>query len=95
MSRLRLSSHKLLIERGIWLKIAHNVRLCDECNVLEDEYHVICICKRYTQLSDKYIITYYIKKPSMFKYVQHISCVYKTDIYIARAIHICLVYICD
>ena len=41
MSRLRMSSHTLLIERGTWLKIPPNVRLCDECNVLEDEYHVM------------------------------------------------------
>ena len=44
MTRLRLSSHKLMIERGRWLNILPKDRLCTLCNKLEDEFHVICEC---------------------------------------------------
>ena len=36
MTKIRLSSHKLLIERGRWLNILHKDRLCTLCNKLED-----------------------------------------------------------
>ena len=42
MTRLRLSSHKLMIEGGRWLNILPKDRLCTLCNKLEDEFHVIC-----------------------------------------------------
>ena len=40
LTKLRLSSHKLLIERGRWLSILHKDKLCTLCNKLEDEFHV-------------------------------------------------------
>ena len=40
LTKLRLSSHKLLIERGRWLNILHKDKLCTLCNKLEDEFHV-------------------------------------------------------
>jgi len=43
LTRLRLSSHHLKIETSRWHKphpIARNKRLCQMCNVLEDEYHL-------------------------------------------------------
>ena len=48
-------------------------RLCSECHVLEDEYHVICVCSRYTDLRNKFIKQYYVEKPSMFKFIQLIN----------------------
>ena len=36
MTKMRLSSHELLIERGRWLNILHKDRLCTLCNKLED-----------------------------------------------------------
>ena len=53
LCRLRLSSHRLLIE------------LIE----IEDEYHVMLICPRYTVLRKKYLKKYYIVKPSMYKFV--------------------------
>ena len=41
MAQLRLSSHKLMIERGRWKKIVHKERTCLHCQVLEDKYHVL------------------------------------------------------
>ena len=46
-TRLRLSSHKLMMERGRWLNILPKDRLCTLCNKLEDKFHVICECPRY------------------------------------------------
>ena len=36
MTRFRLSSHKLMIERGRWLKVPRIIRLCLCCYKLED-----------------------------------------------------------
>ena len=62
-----------MIERGRWLKVTKENRLCLECHVLEDEYHAICVCSRYTGLRNKFIKPYYIEKPSMFKFIQLIN----------------------
>ena len=68
MAKLRLSSHRLLIERGRWLKITQENRLCTECLVLEDEYHVICVCSRYTDIKP-----HYSNRPSIPKFTQLIN----------------------
>ena len=70
MTRLRLSSHKLMIERGRWLNILPKDRLCTLCNKLEDEFHVICECPRYDTCRKLYIKPYYVRKPSMDKLIQ-------------------------
>ena len=72
MTKLRVStcSHKLLVERGRWLNILHNDRLCTICNKLEDEFHVICECPRYDTCRKLYIKLYYVRKPSLAKLIQ-------------------------
>ena len=67
MSLLRLSSHRLRIERGRWLKIIKDNKLCAVCHVLEEEFHVICICPRYTDIRNSVIKPYYIMRPGMTK----------------------------
>ena len=50
VTRFRLSSHTLFIERGRWnkpRKIPREERLCTVCGVLEDEYHCLVICPRF------------------------------------------------
>ena len=49
LSRLRLSSHIFMIERGRWGKnrLHVNDRLCPHCSILEDEYHCIVKCPRF------------------------------------------------
>ena len=44
-------------------------RLCVCFNKLEDEFHVICECPRYSCIRKLYIKPYYVRKPSMFKLV--------------------------
>lgn len=70
MTQLRLSSHKLMIERGRWHKIPQTDRLCTECHTLEDEYHVLFICPRYDCIRKQYVKQYYITRPSMHKFIE-------------------------
>ena len=73
MTKLRLSNHKLMIERGRWLNILPKDRLCtlsNLCNKLEDEFHVICECPHYETCRKLYIKPYNVRKPSMTKVIQ-------------------------
>ena len=47
MAQLKLSNHKLMIERGRCKTIVHKDRTCLHCQVLEDEYHVVIVCPKY------------------------------------------------
>lgn len=46
MTRMRTSSHKLMIEKGRYLNIPRNNRLCTKCSlgVVEDEEHALLVC---------------------------------------------------
>ena len=48
LTKIRLSSHKFLVERGRWAKpqISYQERKCTLCGQLdvEDEYHILLIC---------------------------------------------------
>ena len=61
LSRFRLSNHNLHIEKGRHAKPKTPVeqRLCNVCNnkMIEDEFHFICVCKKYDDLRD-----YFFKK---------------------------------
>ena len=70
LSRLRLSNHKLLVEKGRWKSIPRHDRKCTICDDLEDEYHAILICPKFITQRNKYIKSYYTVKPSMHKFVQ-------------------------
>lgn len=72
LSKLRLSSHNLNIEEGRYRNIGRNERYCTFCNKrdLEDEYHFILICPAYNEIRNKYIKQYYVKRPSMFKFIE-------------------------
>ena len=56
-TKFRLSSHKLLVERGGWMKpeLQYEMRKCTICDSedIEDEYHVILVCQQ--DLRTKYI----------------------------------------
>ena len=48
MTKLRLSNHSLLIEKGRHLKIEKNLRFCPFCpRSIEDELHFVISCKTY------------------------------------------------
>ena len=53
LTKLRLSNHKLMIEKGRHLKLDRNRRFCPFCpNEVEDEIHFMITCKNYT--GDRY-----------------------------------------
>ena len=72
LTKLRLSSHKLLVESGRWTKpkINYHERLCTLCdeNDIEDEYHILMKCNYFVNLREKYISRKYYKRPSMYKF---------------------------
>ena len=44
ISKFRISNHSLLIEKGRYLKIPRENRVCYKCNVVEDELHFLLYC---------------------------------------------------
>ena len=49
----RTSTHRLRIERGRYCGEKPEERLCNFCNIIEDEIHFLCNCKRYLELRCK------------------------------------------
>ena len=45
LTKLGLGSHHFMVERERWNKLDYVDRICFECNDIEDEYHVVMICK--------------------------------------------------
>ena len=77
LSRLRLSSHRLAVESGRWRKpnsVPFDERVCSLCNVLEDEFHFVLQCRKFSDIRPLYIKKYYWRHPSMFKFLELIKC---------------------
>ena len=72
LTKIRLSRHKLYIERGRWQKpkVEYCDRLCTLCEQrdIEDEYHVLMTCPHYKSLRLKFIKKKYYERPSMRKF---------------------------
>ena len=49
----RISTHKLRIERGRYCGEKPEERLCDSCNIIENEIHFLCKCNKYDSLRKK------------------------------------------
>ena len=52
-SKLRMSSHRLEVESGRWVRpnrVPIHERKCSFCNILEDEYHFVLQCSAYSEL---------------------------------------------
>ena len=71
-TKLRLSSHRFMVERGRWMKpkVQYNDRKCTLCNDndIQDEYHIVLKCAYYNEVRRKYIKPYYHRHPSMYKF---------------------------
>ena len=74
-SRLRMSSHKLLVETGRWQQpvIQFDNRKCTSCDILEDEFHFILQCNMYDNLRKQYIPPYYWRHPNMLKLIELVN----------------------
>ena len=47
LTALRISAHKLNIERGRYLNLKVEDRICNVCMVIGDEIHALCQCKKF------------------------------------------------
>ena len=79
LSKIRLSSHKFMVERGRWSKpkidyIDRKYVLCMK-NDIQDEYHILMICPYLKKLRHKYINHHYYMGPSMFKFQELLNTV--------------------
>ena len=65
VSRLRLSNHELMIEKGRHLKLDVSQRICPFCEggCLEDEYHFLLQCKTYASLRNELYLTAHTFSP--------------------------------
>jgi len=57
MTKLRLSNHELMIEKGRHLKLTISERKCPFCNLVEDEAHFLIDCNIYTALRNDLLNT--------------------------------------
>ena len=82
-TKLRLSSHKFLVETARWrkAKIPCAQRTCTLCSSgdIEDEYHIVRICENFQDVRLKYIKPFYHNRSSMFKFVELINTTNKRD----------------
>ena len=74
LTKLRLGSHYVMIERGRWKNLELVDRICFKCNEVEDEYHVVMCCSKYKDLRKKYLPKELFNRPSMFKFIEFINC---------------------
>ena len=75
MSKFRLSSHELNIERGRFDGTPVDQRTCQFCNnrVIENEYHFLLVCPIYQNLRRKYFSPHFCRWPTLFKFDQLMS----------------------
>ena len=78
LTKLRVSAHDLNIETGRYTDLPRNKRLCNVCNLLEDEYHFLDDCRnnhsfRNQLLLDVNLINDGITKPSELLYLPHLA----------------------
>ena len=53
LAAFRISAHKLNIERGRYLNLKVEDRICNVCMVIEDEIHALCQCKKFSLLREQ------------------------------------------
>ena len=73
LSRLRVSAHRLEIEKGRWhkpQKILYSDRKCQICNTLEDEFHFLLECPLYIELRKRYITEYFWRNTNVLKFAE-------------------------
>jgi hypothetical protein len=70
LTRFRLSSHNLEIERGRYNNVIRSERICQFCNlnVVENEYHFLLTCPLYSNIRKKYLRRNYYTWPSLNKF---------------------------
>ena len=67
LTKMRLSNHRLSIEKGRWSNIPRMARLCPFCNQFGDEFHALYECKEHLQIRTQYLKPFFFKRPNMYK----------------------------
>ena len=74
MVRFITKNNNIPVVSGKWQRPRpYHQRLCEECELLGDEYHFLFLCKRLKALRSKYISRYFWTKPSMNKFIELLS----------------------
>ena len=75
LTRFRTSSHNLAIETGRYNGIPRENRICNNCSsrMIENEYHILLTCNKYSDLRSKYLKKYYYSWPTLQKFVNLLS----------------------
>ncbi len=70
ITKIRLSSHALFIERGRWVNVQKNERLCQVCGVIEDEFHCLIECPRFNNERRGLLPSGLNERPHMYEFVK-------------------------
>ena len=75
LTKFRLSSHDLRIEKGRYDGTNRENRKCLNCNmgVIEKEYHFLLICPKFYNIRQKFIKEYYCRWPTVQKFEKLMS----------------------
>ena len=70
LTRFRLPSHDLMIERGRCENKPRDDRLCKCCNMskIESEYHFLLLCPLFAELIRKFFKPYFCHRPKLNKF---------------------------
>ena len=68
MAKFRCRNHYLPIESGCHTDIPRNLRVCELCNDLGDEFHFLFICPRFSEARKKYIKKVLVRSPSAISF---------------------------
>ena len=82
LSKIRLGSHNFMNERGRWHlpKLPYSERLCNLCNEVEDEYHILLLCPRYKKFRSNIFIKRLLIKPSMHKFIYSLQNIKESEL---------------
>ena len=75
LTKIRLSSHAFLVERGRWGRdrIDYIERKCTLCDCVEDEFHCLLECPRFNEERKGCLPVCLKNKPSMYSFVKFLS----------------------
>ena len=75
ISRIRLGSHSFMIERGRWEKPKrdYDLRKCGVCNDIDDEFHTLILCPRFSSLRSRFLNKQVYTRPSMHKFISFLN----------------------
>ena len=80
LTKIRLGSHNLMVERGRWKNLELIDRQCSNCYAVEDEYHIIMECPLFKEWRKNYLPSSLIQKPSMFNLINFIDTIKNKDL---------------